>query len=481
MARKRKQDSRGQASGDASNAGRCGRNRYWSNRDFRGGSAGSSQRECAFVSDVHAGSYALAEWLKQCGVKTVAMESTGVYWIPLFQILEERGFEVYLVNARHVKNVPGRRTDVSDGQWLQFLHSVGLLRASYRPEQEVCAIRSLLRHRESLVQMAATHVNHMQKALDQMNLQLHHVISDITGQTGLAIVDAILGGERNPQVLAKLRHERIKASEEVIAKSLVGDYRPEHLFTLRQSLMAYRSYQDLIADCEREIRQRLGRFQPPNSPQVSTSDPAAGSRSPKTLSSDGVLRAELKYAFGVDLTQIPGIRTGIAQTLFGEIGPDFSKFRSASAFASWMGLCPDNEISGGKVLWVGTRKVNCRAATGLAHGGSVPASQQICPRRLLSPHAREAGCTEGYYRGGPQIGTHHFPLGELPIRNSMTANLPRINSASRSAKKQNFEPKPEPLAFNSFPWNRHHQWFLKSWRHRRAACEVLPLFPRWRT
>jgi transposase len=176
--------------------------------------------------------YALADWLKQCGVKTVAMESTGVYWIPLFQILEDRGIEVCLVNARHVKNVPGRRTDVCDCQWLQFLHSVGLLRASYRPEQEVCAIRSLLRHRESLVQMAATHVHHMQKALDQMNLQLHNVISDVTGQTGLAIVEAILAGERNPYVLAKLRNDRIKASEAVIAKSLVGDYRPEHLFTL---------------------------------------------------------------------------------------------------------------------------------------------------------------------------------------------------------------------------------------------------------
>ena len=168
-----------------------------------------------------------AEWLKQCGVKTVAMESTGVYWIPLFQILEERGFEVCLVNARHVKNVPGRRTDVCDCQWLQFLHSVGLLKASYRPAQEVCAVRSLLRHRESLVQMAATHVNHMQKALDQMNVQLHHVISDIVGQTGLAIVDAIVGGQRDPLELAKLRGERIKASEAVIAKSLVGDYRHE--------------------------------------------------------------------------------------------------------------------------------------------------------------------------------------------------------------------------------------------------------------
>jgi hypothetical protein len=164
--------------------------------------------------------YALADWLKGCAIETVAMESTGVYWIPLFQILEDRGFEVCLVNARHVKNVPGRRTDVSDCQWLQFLHSVGLLRSSYRPEQEVCAVRSLLRHRESLVQMAATHVHHMQKALDQMNLQLHHVISDITGLTGLAILEAILGGEHNPFVLAKLRNNRIKASEDVIAKSL---------------------------------------------------------------------------------------------------------------------------------------------------------------------------------------------------------------------------------------------------------------------
>jgi len=165
--------------------------------------------------------YELANWLKQCGIKTVAMESTGVYWIPLFQILEERGFEVFLVNARHVKNVPGRKTDVSDCQWLQFLHSVGLLKPSFRPEQEICAVRSLLRHRESLVQLASTHINHVQKALDQMNLQLHHVISDITGQTGLAILDAILGGERNPKVLAELRSTRIKASEEVIIKSLV--------------------------------------------------------------------------------------------------------------------------------------------------------------------------------------------------------------------------------------------------------------------
>lgn len=306
--------------------------------------------------------YTLADWLVACRVKTVAMESTGVYWIPLFQILEERGLEVCLVNARHGKNVPGRRTDVSDCQWLQFLHSVGLLRASYRPEQEICAVRSLLRHRESLVQMAATHVHHMQKALDQMNLQLHHVISDITGQTGLMIVDAILAGERNPQVLAGFRHERIKASEEVIAKSLVGDYRPEHLFTLRQSLAAYRSYQELIAECEREIRHCLDDIHP-SAPSEGTTD--GGKNQGRKLSQEGMLNSQLKRIFGIDLTKIPGIRTGIAQTLLGEIGPNFKKFRSASAFASWMGLCPDNEISGGKVLWVGTRKVNCRAAKAL--------------------------------------------------------------------------------------------------------------------
>jgi transposase len=308
--------------------------------------------------------YALADWLKQCGITTVAMESTGVYWIPLFQILEERGFEVCLVNARHVKNVPGRRTDVSDCQWLQFLHSVGLLKASYRPAQEVCAVRSLLRHRESLVQMAATHVNHMQKALDQMNLQLHHVISDIVGQTGLAIVDAILAGQRDPLELAKLRGERIKASEAVIAKSLVGDYRHEHLFTLKQSLEAYRSYQKMIETCDREIRQHLEEFQPPTAPPAPPAGEAEATPK-KQQSTDGILRSELQRVWGVDLTRIPGIRTGIAQTLFGEIGPDFTRFRSASAFASWMGLCPDNEISGGKVLFVGTRKVKCRAALAL--------------------------------------------------------------------------------------------------------------------
>jgi transposase len=199
-----------------------------------------------------------ADWLEKCGIRTAVMESTGVYWIPLFQILERRGIETRLVNASHVKNVPGRKSDVEDCQWLQHLHSVGLLRGSFRPQQEICAIRSLWRHRESLIQMASVHLQHMQKALDQMNLQIHHVISDIAGTTGLAIIDAILAGERDPKVLAGLRDWRIRASEETIVKLLVGDYREEHLFTLRQSLVAYRYYQLLIEEVDEKVKQMLG-------------------------------------------------------------------------------------------------------------------------------------------------------------------------------------------------------------------------------
>src|SRR6516164_8978493 len=221
-----------------------------------------------FTQDLHA----LADWLQQCRVDTVAMESTGVYCIPLFQILEARGIEVHLVNAQHVHHVPGRKSDVLDCQWLQYLHSVGLLKASFRPEQAVCEIRSLMRHRQNLVEMACVHVQHMHKSLDQMNLQIHHVISDITGVTGLAIVDAIVAGNTNPEELAKLRDYRIKASVETVTKSLVGDYRAEHIFTLKQSLKAYRYYQQLIADCDQEVQQRIESFETKDGGPASTSD-----------------------------------------------------------------------------------------------------------------------------------------------------------------------------------------------------------------
>jgi transposase len=198
----------------------------------------------------------LADWLVACHIKTVAMEATGVYWVPLYQILEDRGLEVCLVNARHARNVPGRKTDVLDCQWLQYLHSVGLLRGSFRPADQVCALRAYLRHRDMLVRSAARHIQHVQKALTQMNLHLHHVVSDLTGVTGLAVLDAILAGERNPQKLAALRDRRIKASEATIAKALVGDFRAEHLFTLRQALALYRQYQAHVLECDREIERK---------------------------------------------------------------------------------------------------------------------------------------------------------------------------------------------------------------------------------
>jgi len=294
-----------------------------------------------FTQDLHA----LADWLQRCGVDTVAMESTGVYWIPLFQILEARHIEVHLVNAQHVHHVPGRKSDVLDCQWLQYLHSVGLLRASFRPEQAVCEIRSLMRHRENLVQMACVHVQHMQKSLDQMNLQIHHVISDITGVTGLSIVDAIIGGITNPKELAKLRDCRIKASPDTIEKSLVGDYRAEHIFTLKQSVKTYRYYQQLIADCDHEIQQRIETFQ--NEDHGPSAD--AGCSDATTSTSSGFnLRAHLERIFGTDLTAIPGFEVLRVQRIFSELGADLSKFSNPDSFCSWLNLCPKDGTSAGR-------------------------------------------------------------------------------------------------------------------------------------
>jgi transposase len=243
--------------------------------------------------------------LQQCRIRTVAMESTGVFWIPLFQILEKRNIQVLLVNAQHVKNVPGRKTDVEDCQWLQHLHSVGLLRGSFRPEDEICALRSLWRHRDNLIQLATVHLQHMQKALDQMNLQIHHVISDLSGTTGLSIVDAILAGQRDPDQLAKLRDWRIKASEQTIVKSLVGDYREEHLFVLRQSLEGCRKYQKMIQDLDVEVNRRMAGLPSKVDPAKKPLGKERNPRKKPRRTEPPELRSELYRAFGVDLTQIP--------------------------------------------------------------------------------------------------------------------------------------------------------------------------------
>ena len=317
-----------------------------------------------FTEDLHR----LANWLQACGVTTVAMESTGVYWIPLYDLLEERGLKPCLVNARHMKNVPGRRTDWHECQWLQYLHSVGLLRGAFRPEADVCAMRVLVRHRGELVQAASQHVQHMHKALTQMNVQIQHVISDITGRTGLAIVEAILAGQRDPAELAKLRDSRIRASDDTIRKSLVGNWRKEHLFTLKQSLQLYRIYQQQMVECDQEMEKLLGNFEPRVDPKKKPLPPdrKRNRSDQKRRKKAGYpetgfdLRTEAYRLYGVDVTQIPGVET-IALPLFSEVGRDLSRFPTAAHFASWLGLCPDNDISGGRVLWKGVRKVKNRA------------------------------------------------------------------------------------------------------------------------
>jgi transposase len=290
----------------------------------------------------------LTEWLISCGVTTVAMESTGVYWIPVFEILESHGLEVKLVNARHVKNVPGRKSDVLDCQWLQQLHTYGLLQGAFRPADEVCTLRAYVRQRSTLVRSAASYIQRMQKALTQMNLQLHNVVADITGATGMRIIKAVLNGERNPDTLAAMRDARCKNSTTTIARSLKGNYRPEHLFSLQQAVELYEVYQTKIADCDRQILDQLKSF-----------DDSPNDVPPVTVE-DALIRMS-----GVDLTKIDGIDTSTALKVLAETGTDMSRFKSSKHFASWLGLSPGTKISGGKVLSSTTKPVANKAAAAL--------------------------------------------------------------------------------------------------------------------
>jgi len=294
----------------------------------------------------------LAEWLISCGVTTVAMESTGIYWIPVFEILEHHGLEVRLVNARHVKNVPGRKSDVLDCQWLQQLHTYGLLRGAFRPADQVCTLRAYVRQRATLVRSASSHIQRMQKALAQMNLQLHNVVTDITGVTGMAIIKAILAGERNPKHLAGLRDKRCKNNEETIARSLHGNYRPEHLFSLQQAVELYEFYLQKIADCDQQILAQLKQFDSPDD-----SDP--DSKPPRSM------EEALQRMSGTDLSSINGISTNTALKIIAEIGIDMSRWKTVKHFVSWLGLCPGSKISGGKVLSSATKPVANRAAAAL--------------------------------------------------------------------------------------------------------------------
>ena len=293
---------------------------------------------------------AMADWLQQCGVKIVAMESTGVYWIPLYELLERRGFEVMLVDARHVKGVHGRKCDVLDCQWLQQLLSYGLLRAAFRPHEQFCALRELNRLRSRTLRDQGRSVQHMQKAMTLMNIQLGRAISDVAGVTGQKIVRAIVAGERDPQELAAYRDRRIKASEEEIAASLQGTWRAEHLFALKQALATFDFCAVQLAECEGEIEQVMQQL------HAHAGQPAKGKKRGRAKNAPKFdVREHLFKMCGVDVTRVDGIDVSTALTVISETGTDLSRFASDKHFASWLGLCPGTRISGGRVLGSGTK------------------------------------------------------------------------------------------------------------------------------
>ena len=290
--------------------------------------------------------YALVDWLKQCHIDTVAMESTGIYWIPLFEILEKNGFEVRLVNPRSIKHAPGRKSDVVDCQWIQQLHAYGLLTSAFRPDEQINVLRAYHRQRTMLVNHAATHIQHMQKALEQMNLKLTNVISDITGTTGMKILRSILAGERNPKKLAKHRDPRCKRSDKEIAKSLHGNWRDEHLFALQQAVALYDFYQTQIEVCDQQIQAQLCRFEDRSHGGEPPPFTGKSKGSGKRLSFDAT--EHLYRMTGVNLTQIVGLNTPTVLTIIAEVGLDMSRWPTSKHFASWLGLCPGSKISGGK-------------------------------------------------------------------------------------------------------------------------------------
>jgi transposase len=333
---------------------------------------------------------AMAQWLKQCRVTHVAMEATGVYWIAVYQYLERQGFHVLLVNARQIKNVSGRKSDVLDCQWIQRLHTYGLLGGSFRPGDAYCVVRSLMRYRDELIAGRTTQVQHMQKALLQMNLQLRVVLSDLCGESGLAIIRAILQGERDPLKLAALAHRRVKSSRDQIAQALVGDYRSEHLFVLKTACELYDRYQDQIGQCEQEMAAALEQL--PDRADL-TREPLPAKPKGKKIAE--ALRARLYGKLGVDLTAIESVGPTVALTVLTEVGPELAAFPTEKHFCSWLGLCPEHRITGGRLLSSRTRPVVNRlsdalrlAATALEHSASALGGYyRRMKRKLGAPQA----------------------------------------------------------------------------------------------
>ena len=342
----------------------------------------------AFTADL----YRLADWLAECGVETVTMESTGVYWIPLFGVLEERGFEVMLVDSSRIKNVPSRKTDVVDCQWLQQMHTYGLLLGAFRPDGDLRRLRSYLRQRAMLVEYASQHVQHMQKALTQVNVKLQRVISDITGKTGMDIIEDIVGGERGPRRLARLRDPRTKADEQAIARSLQGQWRQEHIFGLSQGLELYWVYQSKIAECDREIERQLGRFddRSEGAPPLEDGGKRGQGNAPRFD-----LRSHLHRMTGVDLTRIDGVDAFTALKVISEIGTDMTRWPSAKHFAAWLGISLNNRITCSKII-------------SSPDQGQRPAPLGQCAGSVPAPEEGSAGVPQGHHGHGAQVGPDHL-------------------------------------------------------------------------
>ena len=402
-----------------------------------------------FTADLEA----LADWLQECGVTTVAMEATGVYWIPVFQILEGRGLKPVLVNARQTKNVAGRKSDVQDCQWIQRLHTYGLLQGSFRPADAYCVVRTYLRYRDELVSARSTQAQHMQKALQQMNLALTQVLSDVTGVSGLAIIGAILQGERDPVKLSQLADRRVRATPATLQKALVGDYRPEHLFVLQQAFDLYHTYEEKIQACDQEIVRAVTQL--PDRVDLRR-QPLPKRKQGRQPSQDRMAGQDMREALycktAVDLTAIEGIGSLTSLVVFTEVGPDVSRFATEKHFCSWLGLCPDNRISGGKVLSSRTRRVVNRASDALRMAATTLERSQSALGGFYRRMKARLGAAEAVTATAHKLARIIYRLikyGEAYVRQGLQAyekqfQSRRLQALQRTAKTMGFQLVPTP-------------------------------------
>jgi transposase len=396
--------------------------------------------------------FRLAQWLKEQHVDTVAMESTGVYWIPVFELLESQGFEVLLVNARHIRNVPGRKTDMLDCQWIQMLHTCGLLKGSFRPSDDICQLRSLLRERNTMVAQRSDWVRRMQKGLDQMNICVHHAVSDITGTTGMAIIRAIVGGERDPKALARLRDRRCRKTEEQIAENLTGNWRAEHLFNLEQALKMYDQLCIVIEDYDNEILSTIISLQPDDARDKEVPPPSSKPKA-KNIAKRGQepLREALYRFAGVDLTSINGIGVDTAAVLISELGLDYSKFPKESEFVSYLRLAPNLFISAGKKVPNKSKLTTCtRVSTALRMAALTLRNSKTALGGYYRRVARNKGASVAVFATARKLAELVYRMvryGQAYVDTGLEAyearfNQRRINSYTNYLKSQGFKVVP---------------------------------------